>query len=850
MTEIGNATRVVIQAGIVFTVLMLFGVSSCSVSEKVFPGADENTPSRAQYMTWINNTAEGSTEAQTLINLDFFKWLHDEYGMVLDIYSFDTGNIDGVGYTYGSMDSERFKRQYPNGFEPIYEKAKSFGCRLGIWLSPDGFGDTPEEEWARTDMLVKLCRDYNFMLFKFDGYAGGWLRPEKQDAFIHMLKESRKYSPDLIVLNHRLELGKALPYVTTELWEGAETYIDVWMPNKQAATHHRAGALSRALPPGLTRLTEDCGVCLSSCLDFWEDDLVLQAFNRSLILAPEFYGNPWFLRDDEFPKLARICNLHHRYRDILVSGTILPEKDYGPFAVSRGDKNTRFITLRNLTWKPVKYKVKLDASIGLSAEGNIELRRFHPSERILGRYKPGAEVEVEVLPFRSCLLMAATKPTSEIGVLGCDYEIVRDIPGKPVIIKLLGFPGSRTAIRLSPGDRKFTEAMLDGQKLTDIVNGKSVPIEFPGTPFKRAWHRKLGELKQCGVPADAEALYEATCFAANNDALEVRSLLRSGPSNILQVQKARNAFFQQQVFIDRGVWDKNLFDDKMDTSFNICRRWTDRAWADLGPWDPTINGGSLRVDFGEAITIDELFIRKTSADFEPRKAEVSADLETWFPIAVTRENEKDVILTKFPAHEPVRYLRIDDSPDHVAEVEGYRGATKLQRSKWRASNLFSPYAKAPAIAAWSLSFMLDEASEGSYLAIPVIDRHGRECAYAALRIEGKYFGAPDRSLSYPSNVWEYCSAESNSDYTYYVPLTKEMLNKKIDVVVLILKGGSNDVKPEVWITAYPIPFQSMELILTPTNDQQNIGLKVSNFLNVSRGGGVSWFVSNAFEAFF
>ena len=155
-----------------FVALMLFEVSLCGCAEKVFPGADEETPSRSQYMTWINNTAEGSTEAQTLINLDFFKWLHDEYGMVLDIYSFDTGNIDGVGYTYGSMDSERFKRQFPNGFEPIYEKAKSFGCRLGIWLSPDGFGDTPEDERRRTDMLVRLCRDYNFMLFKFDGYAG------------------------------------------------------------------------------------------------------------------------------------------------------------------------------------------------------------------------------------------------------------------------------------------------------------------------------------------------------------------------------------------------------------------------------------------------------------------------------------------------------------------------------------------------------------------------------------------------------------------------------------------------------------------------------------------------------
>jgi hypothetical protein len=796
-----------------FVVLMLFKVSLCGCVEKVFPGADEETPSRSQYMTWINNTAEGSTESQTLINLDFFKWLHDEYGMVLDIYSFDTGNIDGVGYTYGSMDSERFKRQYPNSFDPIYEKSKSFGCRLGIWLSPDGFGDTPEDERRRTDMLVKLCRDYNFMLFKFDGYAGGRLRPEKQDAFVHMLKECREYSPDLIVLNHRLELGKALPYVTTELWEGAESYIDVWMPNKQAAPHHRAGALSRGLPPELTRLTEDCGVCISSCLDYWEDDLILQTFNRCLILAPEIYGNPWFLRDDEFPKLARICNLHNRHRNILVNGMVLPENRYGPFAVSRGDGSTRFITLRNLTWNPVRYKVKLDASIGLSAEGNIELRRLHPSERIIGQYKRGDEVEVEVLAFRSCLLMATSKPTNEIGVFGCDYEIVRDIPGKAVIVKLLGHPGTKTTIKLSGADRHFTKAVLDGEELTDIINGKSVPIKFSGMPLKRAWHRKLGELKPCSVPDDAEALYEATCFAANNNALEVRSLQRSGPSNILQVQKARQAFLQQQVFTERGVWDKNLFDGKMDTSFNVCRRWTDRSWAGLGPWDPTINGGSLRVDFVELTVLDKLILRKTSTDFRPKKAEVSADLKTWMTTAISKENNNDTIITEFPSDRPIRYLRIDDSPDQVAEIEGYRGDVKLDRSKWRASNLFGPYSKALVINAWSLSFELDEASEGSYLAIPVIGRHGRECAYAALRIDGKFIGAPDRCLSYPSNVWEYCNAESDSNYTYYVPVTKEMLNKRIDVVVLILRGGINDVKPEAWITAYPVPSATKELTL-------------------------------------
>ena len=41
-------------------------------TENVYPGADEKTPSRSQYFSWINNTNEGSTETHTLINLEFF----------------------------------------------------------------------------------------------------------------------------------------------------------------------------------------------------------------------------------------------------------------------------------------------------------------------------------------------------------------------------------------------------------------------------------------------------------------------------------------------------------------------------------------------------------------------------------------------------------------------------------------------------------------------------------------------------------------------------------------------------------------------------------------------------------
>ena len=47
------------------------------MTDKVYPGADESTPSLAQYFSWINHTNEGPTESQTLANLAFFQWMHD-----------------------------------------------------------------------------------------------------------------------------------------------------------------------------------------------------------------------------------------------------------------------------------------------------------------------------------------------------------------------------------------------------------------------------------------------------------------------------------------------------------------------------------------------------------------------------------------------------------------------------------------------------------------------------------------------------------------------------------------------------------------------------------------------------
>ena len=173
-------------------------------------GADQKTPSRAQYFSWINNTNEGTTEGQTRANLSFFQWLHDEYGMTLDIYAFDAGFVDGKLFSSILVESDRFKQPFPNGLGGVVNAAAKMGTRLGHWGGPDGFGDTAAQEKARIDMMVGHCRDYNWARYQFDAVCGE-LRPEKEAAFIPMMKESRVHSPDLIALNGKLGIEGGHP---------------------------------------------------------------------------------------------------------------------------------------------------------------------------------------------------------------------------------------------------------------------------------------------------------------------------------------------------------------------------------------------------------------------------------------------------------------------------------------------------------------------------------------------------------------------------------------------------------------------------------------------------------------
>lgn len=764
-------------------------------------GADERTPSIPQYFSWINSTNEGSTEHQTMINLDYFKWLHDYYGMKLKIYAWDAGNLDGASGTYEGFDSPKLKKQYPNGYKPSVDRAAEFDCQLGVWGGADGFGNTPEEEKARYDLMVGLCKDLNFMEFKFDTVCGA-LRPEKRDTFHKMINECRQYSPDLIVLNHRNDLGEAEICATTFLWSGEETYIDILIRNSITGPHHRVCTLARGLVPDMKRLTEDHGVCISSCIDYFEDDLILQAFSRCLILAPETYGNPWLMRDDEQARYARIYNIHAKYADILVDGITLPQS-YGEYAVARGDGKTRLITLRNLTWQPKTISIKLDAEIGLSECDKVSVKTYHPYESFIGTYNYGDTINVDVIPFRAMLIAVVEDETfkvNEYALTNCEYEVIREINGQPYEVKILKTNGNDVCFNNKP-------LLQSPDIIDDTIHA---PIN-------------LGYMETIDMPDNniIEQLYEATMFNVDNDSFEAQSLKRSRETNIPQVENARNAFFNQATYIARGCESRLMFDGCADTYFDANTRY----------YGTRIENGCLRVDFKEVLNVKyleiEFFmiqkpIHEVLACKIPTVGSYSTDLLNWNSVSLSEVHDVgsppdwNTPVVKHSVHNiefhlgrkmkatykicgDIRYFRLPESMDRIYTIRLLdANGEQINLNSPSANNMMAAYNKIKFNTVKSATVTLpDNFRSGSYISVAIEGVHGVEGAYCAGECDGVPIGFHDRAASYPINNWEHIAARSDKCYTYYLKLDDCMRGK--DITLYTMFKDKSDIPCDIYL---------------------------------------------------
>lgn len=755
--------------------------------------------SKSEYFSWINNTNEGSTEEQTIANLEFFAYLKKAYNMSLDIYAWDAGNLDGAAGGYEFENGEKIKKQFPHGYKPVVDYARKNGIRMGVWGGADGYGNDKMSAEKRREQLVKLCRDYNFALFKFDAVCGG-LRTDKQEEFAKTMQECRKYSPDLILLNHRNDLGAASKYATTFLWEGMETYVDVHGYNTVTAPHNRAYTFFRGHTPELKRNTEDHGVCLSSSLDYFDDDLIYQAFNRSLILSPEIYGNPWFLRDDEYPMLARIFNLHRRFSDILTNG-FLPETDLGNNAVFRGDGKRMFLATGNASWQTKTITLTLNSSARLEkCERVCVIYRF-PTEKFLGEFNYGESLKINLAPFRAVLIEICDSNVCDSVILNAEYKVLHETENGVIDkINVLKYDGINPLTLYNPktGERRALKFEDKWQSAFDYVQKAPEKLGM------------LADIQTKNLFETGEFLYETACFSADNLSLERRSVLRSGKSNIKEVEKSRELFFTQNSYKIRGVEPSSVF--KGEGIFDVKSR---AYYNHDGRKGYRVDGGCLRIDFGKEINVYRLEIEYFDAHeindmFEKQTVnpgEFSTDLKSWQSILpevkflCKTENEflyyycdtagkiiGDRMRATFKINKNARYFRLKEPIDRIYSVKVYSSAGEIELENPTLTNLFAHYDKKKTTAIQSGLFKLENLPQNPYIAVAFDGETGEEGVMCVAEINGKITGFPSRAPAFPSNVFEYPVHPVNGNYTFFLPIDKDLENSDIKITA-VYSGG-------------------------------------------------------------
>jgi len=68
-------------------------------------------------------------------------------------------------------------------------------------------------------------------------------------------------------------------------------------------------------------------------------------------------------------------------------------------------------------------------------------------------------------------------------------------------------------------------------------------------------------------------------------------------------------------------------------------------------------------------------------------------------------------------------------------------------------------------------------------------------------INNEVLGCSDRSASFPSNTWQKLNEESDSNYTYFLPLTYGMAHKQIEVYIMLYDDNNLDIVPHVFLTS-------------------------------------------------
>ncbi len=845
-----------------------FGVSAAGRAEESFGRYIQDIRANRVdfatfYFDWLCHDNSGPRESEVLANFAALRRLKELYGLQFDIYNSDAGLVESQGMYHPQFKAD-FLSRFPAGLKPLAEGSKALGMRLGLWLGPDGFGERPEEMAARREQLVSWVRDFNVGLFKLDTVVSELAHPDKYilekkyQSLADTLAEARRLDPEFIVINHRINDS---PYMLTItdclLWRGEETYIDVHISNKTASLFNRDCSIGRELMSEFYgtpfRQFEDHGICFNSCLERWEDDLVAQAFGRASVLSPEMYGTFFFLDDEDYPRLARLIQLHKRLEPLLKTAYPLRGGD-----IARADGASSLVLVRNMAWEPAVKRIPLDASIGLTAEPGTPLtvRQRHPREMLMKKAGEGAVVggtlEVELDPFSLRLIQIDTLPPAEPIVAGIPYEIVPGPDAGHFGINLLGTPGHKGDVFfLNFGDR--TVRTLAGQPVP--TGGESWPISFPGTAAAGPSFARLADfVDEPALAAEGRRLAELAKFRIDDDALEIREMVRlkREPSTLAEIEACR-AYMWDKVAAAEGTF-RNAFDGDPGT------RWSDgfpRRSPFTGSPAPYRSETSLwRIDLGEPTDLAMLelhIVRRTDAAFL-EAVETSSDLTTWtrtdglslaaaesIPAAgslrqrgktikifdVDAGDQRPVVISLPLAGGIWRYVRIRGRNFGVSEILGYDGAGRpLDRSGWRATN-FLGETPAPRRVLTAVHVPAEEAPGREY-AVAVTAGPAKfdpvDGVYVVTFVDGRPVVPQHRAPSYPYHNYEWNSGGPKlAGMTFRLQIERAWKGRTVEFRVMMFGDGADGARAELHLVTPKPVFVPLKLRVGPPETPEDGG---------------------------
>ena len=141
--------------------------------------------------------------------------------------------------------------------------------------------------------------------------------------------------------------------------------------------------------------------------------------------------------------------------------------------------------------------------------------------------------------------------------------------------------------------------------------------------------------------------------------------------------------------------------------------------------------------------------------------------------------------------------------DRIYKIALVKDGKEIALKNPRANNLICSFDKMNAVKAQSAKVTVTEEmyKKGCYLSVAANGSYSAETVQAIASVDGMLTAFPKRAPSYRANVWE-CrmySAEFSANYTFFLPIEKNMLGKEIEITLLMLDNENIEVKTDIWL---------------------------------------------------